>query len=131
MQVHLTKFTVDRLRLMRSRRVYMAFSSSLTISFRARICPSLWGVRERANRNASDNAGAVTFKDDRLFRHRGPLHRNRFVDMAPDQVANLRLRFSRKTAGQHYNRADCAGLAIDRHLGAVEVVKDLKDDKYN
>jgi hypothetical protein len=43
----------------------MAFSNSLTISFRARICPSLSG--DRASRNASANEGGATFKETARF----------------------------------------------------------------
>src|SRR6202011_4010749 len=47
----------------------------------------------------------------RLFRHRGPLSGNGFVNMAADQVANLYFRLSRKAGGQQYHHADCACLA--------------------
>src|SRR5215813_12607007 len=61
MQLHLTQFTIDWLRLMRSRRASIAFSSAATISRCATICPWLLGVKERVNRNSSANAGGAIF----------------------------------------------------------------------
>ena len=42
-----------------------------------------------------------------------------------------RMRFSRKAGSQQHHRPDCAGFAIDRHPGTIEVAPELKNAKYD
>src|SRR5262245_48342020 len=51
--------------------------------------------------------------------------------MAADQAANLCLRASRKATGQEDHRSECAGFAIDRDFGSIEVAPHLKNREYD
>jgi hypothetical protein len=65
----------------------------------------------------------------RLFRHRGPLSQNGFVNMAAEQVANLCFGLSLKATGQQYHHTNRACPAIDRYPNAISVATDLYDTK--
>src|SRR5215469_16426482 len=58
-----------------------------------------------------------------LFRHRGPLKRNSFVNMAPDQSANVCFWFSRKAGGEQNHRPDRACFRSTSKLACWRLLK--------
>jgi hypothetical protein len=105
----------------------MAFSNSLTISFRARICPSLSGDRVRASRNASANAGGATFKETARFAIAG-----HSAETASSMWRRSRFRICVSgSPGKLAASSTTVRIAIDCHPGTVELGPYLKDGKYD